>query len=106
MGLSGLSFPTRSAHQKPVLLQKGRRGRSVRAASTSTRCGASARARGAASSAASSASSGARGRAGRMAERGGAGWSARSPQAQRVPCPPGAQVCAAPADSASGSHAT
>lgn len=104
MGLSGPRFPARSAHQKPVLLQKGRRGRSARAASTSTRCGASARARGAASSAASSASSGVREPGGRMAQRGGAGAAgARSPQARRLLGVPGAQVRAA--GSASGSHA-
>lgn len=55
--------PPRSAHQKPVLLQKGCRGRSARAASTRTRCGTSAAAR----DAARSASSAARGRGGRMA---------------------------------------
>lgn len=60
----------RSAHQKPVLLQKRRRGHSARAASTCTRCGASAGATGgAARSEARSASSAARGRRGRMATR-------------------------------------
>lgn len=70
MGLSGLGFLARSAHQKPVLLQKGRRGRRARAASTSTRCGASARALGVASSAASSVSRGVRERGARMV-----GWA-------------------------------
>lgn len=60
----------RSAHQKPVLLQKRRRGHSARAASTCTRCGASAGTTGgAARSEARTASSVARGRRGRMAGR-------------------------------------
>lgn len=109
MGRSDLSFPAQSAHQKPVLLQKGRRGPSARAASTRTRCGASAAARDAARSTPRSSSSEAWGRGGRMA-----GPPGRAPRARGTPAPadpPGpprsGKRCPRPAGgSASGSRAT
>lgn len=54
-------------HQKPVLLQKGSRGLSGRAASTRTRYGVSASARGEAKNAAKNISKAEAGRGGRMA---------------------------------------
>lgn len=53
-------------HQKPVLLQKGNRGLSGRAASTRTRYGVSASAKGAAKNAAKNVSIAEEGRGGRM----------------------------------------
>lgn len=66
-GAPGLDKSCGGPHQKPVLLQKGSRGLSGRAASTRTRYGVSASAKGEAKNAAKNASIAEAGRRGRMA---------------------------------------